>query len=104
MQHPLYLRPRFSSDELLFIWQPQQNLLIVFSTFPPSIDDAIYVNSSKFSMPLVMSQSNRFLSEIQWHDFLLMSRGSLVSTRLNRQLGFVELNQTEYEKRKLYDN
>ena len=60
---------------MLFIWQPQQNLLIVLSTFPPSIDDAIYVNStSKFSMPLVMSQSNRFLSEIQWHDFLLMPR------------------------------
>ena len=90
---------------MLFIWQPQQNLLIVLSTFSPSIDDVIYVNSRyKFSMPLVMSQSNRFLSEIQWHDFLLMSRGSLVSTRLNRQLGFVELNQTEYEKRKLYDN
>ena len=60
---------------MLFIWQPQQNLLIVLSTFSPSIDDVIYVNSRyKFSMPLVMSQSNRFLSEIQVHDFLLMPR------------------------------
>ena len=60
---------------MLFIWQPQQNLLIVLSTFSTSIDDVIYVNSRyKFSMPLVMSQSNRFLSEIQVHDFLLMPR------------------------------